>query len=695
MNLNNFCEFFPGGSGGRICRRTMLCWIIAAVLWPLTSLTAQNKPFAQRQVITAAMIRDAGISRTGEIVLLIDNWHVTTVDGFTWMAAPGGLAHYQGQNWTVMVDYQPMDLAVFGSKTLNYLPVSIDQIDSVEVFSQPQLHWQAFSDAGLLHIHTRRPRPGLTVSAQTRVGNETGDPGPYIFTDANAMNVDRIGPDDRYSLAAANERFFFRASLIDYNHYATDPQIRLRNPGKTNQDLWTQSGTIALQSGVQVGRAYHELIAAQSTTAEPLLGELLGKGPVFMELLHRELPSQSIFNHIGLRGNADLSPASSLKYGIQNAIRKQIDHPNAGGLLSPDWDQQRFSAHLQSHFRSGKTYGSIGAAWERLTLRSNTIIADNAYSLTRVYGSYGFPLAKSIDQQIEFQIASRTALRAVKTTLKTRWRIDKRRRLDLLLSKNERLFQEDNSIYYWIQRGYDFFSENGAEYRREGNFQIGRHLNAGLFWRQNFSNRQQLMLNATYAVHDNIYLEERTVTFDAARSALQAPLTVRTDISGQVIGFQASLKGPLAGGKVEHLSYDVMYYFQREVAGDRLFKDLWQALPRHKLIAQIRFRPVDTFSMWAAVQYLSATAWSNYRGVAEGTRGLYRSDIPGTWVVDTSARKTIWNNRLRGGIVLRNLFDQRRQYHPVGTAFDLQLHAHLNIYFHFAKSAPKPVDEGL
>ncbi|NIV72588.1 MAG: hypothetical protein GWN16_09340, partial [Calditrichae bacterium] len=84
------------------------------LLIPMYSFaSSEEQSLAQAQLITKAMIREAGLTRLGELLFLADDWHISTVDGFTWQAAAGGLSTFQGQNWVIFVDDRRMDIGAF------------------------------------------------------------------------------------------------------------------------------------------------------------------------------------------------------------------------------------------------------------------------------------------------------------------------------------------------------------------------------------------------------------------------------------------------------------------------------------------------------------------------------------------------------------------------------------------------------
>ena len=67
---------------------------------------------AHELFITADDIHQSGITRLGDIFMLINDWHVNTIDGYTWNVSINDLNLLQHQNWIIMIDGQKV--GIFG-----------------------------------------------------------------------------------------------------------------------------------------------------------------------------------------------------------------------------------------------------------------------------------------------------------------------------------------------------------------------------------------------------------------------------------------------------------------------------------------------------------------------------------------------------------------------------------------------------
>ncbi|UCH09730.1 MAG: hypothetical protein JSU61_10985, partial [Fidelibacterota bacterium] len=187
---------------------------------------------AMRRVLSSEDIKTAGLTHLADILLLLDDWSIASLDGFHWKMSVNGLSSFQEQDWIVMVDGQRIDLKAFGTVYLNHLPLSLDLIDSIQVFSVPVIHEGEFADRGLIHIHTQEAKSGISFQGSEVVGQKTGDPGPYLFTDFTSPNVDHILPGYTLSVRYKASSWNAIANLVVNQYAATYSVI-----GKLNHEM--------------------------------------------------------------------------------------------------------------------------------------------------------------------------------------------------------------------------------------------------------------------------------------------------------------------------------------------------------------------------------------------------------------------------------------------------------------------------
>jgi len=143
--------------------RKVIC-LVYILLFPIIHQSLARDS-GSKYTLHREMLQHAGLARLSDIFTLIDEWDTYSVEGFTFQGISNSLDIYHQQNWIILVDGHRMDLNLFGINNINLLPISTNQIDSIEIYDTPYLIEDAFSDKGIIHIHTRQIEDGLTLSS--------------------------------------------------------------------------------------------------------------------------------------------------------------------------------------------------------------------------------------------------------------------------------------------------------------------------------------------------------------------------------------------------------------------------------------------------------------------------------------------------------------------------------------------------
>jgi len=115
-------------------RRYILLILLTLSLFIQESLADDNYP---QYTLSREMLQHVGLIRLSDIFTLVDEWDYFSVEGYTWQGISNSFDVYNQQNWIIMVDGHRMDLKLFDISNINLLPISTNQIDSVEVYVLP------------------------------------------------------------------------------------------------------------------------------------------------------------------------------------------------------------------------------------------------------------------------------------------------------------------------------------------------------------------------------------------------------------------------------------------------------------------------------------------------------------------------------------------------------------------------------
>lgn len=640
----------------------------AAALALLTMLGAATPAAAQgpgRRVIDAETLRAAGVRRLSDVLLLIEDWDITTVQGLTWRASPRGLGTFEDQGWIVMIGDQRADLQQFGARSLDRLPITVTQIDSVEVLAAARPVFGELATRGLIRFHLRRPARGLSFTALPETANETGDPGPFRFTELETPNIDRIGSGAFGTVAYAGRDGYLEAAGGWREHFVTDAPISGRTFAITtgHYPIIVQSAA-SLRAGWDFGRAgRHRLLAGRSWTRDYY----------FLPPFGREVPAQSPFTHIGFDGDFRLAQRTGLRYRAAHEINELQEHPN-GLDLDFDWRIERWSAALEAErtVRAGRL--RVGGGWERVSAESGFALEDEDLDLFDIYAAFSQGRGRRWSREVGVSLVASGEDVGFRGVASQGWRLDKGR-IGISLSFSERLPQEDERIWLWQRRGYDFLPANGVEVTLEGGPRTARLAAADVSWKIALSPELRLGLEAYLRAHSGVTLEERDPTFQPGDETFTGPVRVITDLDGEVAGGAVELEWrPLP-----RLSTRLYYRYQDALGGDPRFQDAWRAVPRHRAQARALFEAAPGVDLWSEVRYRGSTRWTDYSGARAQSGGAYDERVEDALTFDVAAQKWFWRRRLRLHLLARNIFDDPVPYHPIGVAYGLTFQVALEV----------------
>ena len=320
---------------------TLLCLSLSGM--------AQNTGSISNQQLTGA-----GLNRLSDIYNLMNNWDAFTFDGYRWYASANALSTFQNQNWILMLDGQRIDINFFNLKNINILPITISQIDSIETINDPGIFTGSFVTDGLINVRALKPKNGLSVAGRYSAGNETGDPGPYYYTEYRSGNVEEDGPNLSASVEYGSKEIWGRLLFYTESYSATDTAVRKRNPQLGWQDFKGRRFSPSFQMGFKALNGNHNLFLGYSTSEiQPFHPRTYTSNDlIFIFPAVRDYPAQMIFKHAGLNGTFNISSSSKIIYSIKTSSNK---------IYTEDFEFNIFD-YLRTNYFSDLQYYNIGQA---------------------------------------------------------------------------------------------------------------------------------------------------------------------------------------------------------------------------------------------------------------------------------------------------------------------------------------------
>jgi len=420
---------------------------------------------SEREVLTNGMIENSGLFRIGDILQLSTKIRVSSIDGFSWFSNINGLSSFQRQNWVILLDGQRLGINTFDIVNINMLPINITQIDSVEIFTTPQLYQGIFTDYGLIHIHTKNISKGKSLVLFQSAGNETGDPGPYRNTTFNSPNVERIGSGSAMILNLNNNSRSISLGTNYKGHGIQDWAIQKRiNSIYGNENIYDGSDhwiipeinryasientSTFLKLKTKTFRGKHDFFTSYSHSYKYFY---------FLKPISREIPVDYVIKHIGIINNFGISKMLNIIYRLHYTNNQLNKYPNELDF-DFDWESTNLHTNLENQFSISSYNLKVGIGFDRYSLETNYELSKSFYDIYNYYGAFNYNLTENIIQNIDVMVLLSNGKHALKGASITKWYINPKQTLNLIMSNIQRLVEEDNSLWYWSQLGYDLIN---------------------------------------------------------------------------------------------------------------------------------------------------------------------------------------------------------------------------------------------
>ena len=640
----------------------MIALAFALLLAVADTTDAPASPDPARQVITRADIEAAGLYRLPDLYRLIDGVRTATVDGFTWRAHLLGGDPFGAEDWTLLVDGERVEVALFGEQHLSLVPVAITQVDSVEVWTTPRVVAGTFA-SGVIHLHTNRSGRGERRSVSARggaaLGNEIGDPGPYRYVpERSSRNVDKFGGDYEGLVSIGGSAGRAQARFKWLRFYATDPAAVGRNQqalGGANPALRLFAPAVRLETDALGGT--HAL-------------QLLGGGSNdlwFFQPVGRELPVRRLFGQAALHGRVPVAPRAAVAYRFSLAENRLDERGETALGLDPRWRERHMRGGLEGRWQRDALAVTLGGEVEQAEADGS-----DGFTAGMLTGTLAHETARH-RYHLDAAFAHSGERTATSVAAGTRHVLRPGLAVAATAALAQRLSQQAARFGFWRAQGYAAF-EDLLTVEQPG--PPGVTTEALLSLGASARLRPSVTLGANAAVRSFRGLTLETQPTAPHPDSLRVPrvLVVAPDVEGEVVSGRVALRaarGPWRG----RLFYDG----QAPVGGEAAFERAWAAVPRHRAGVTAALAPDPNFTVSGSLTYRSAARWPAYAALDGAGGGLYSEAIPAVWLLDAALEKWFWQRRLRASLLFRNLLGQEERYHPVGAALDLRFYLRVEL----------------
>jgi hypothetical protein len=529
------------------------------------------------------------------------------------------------------------------------LPLSVSELDEIRAPATPGVNEIGFHGRGLLQLATRfSEAPGLEVYAEAVGENATGDPGPFLYTDSTAQNVDKLGTG--YALGVAG-RWGPLATSVGFKQLidiVTDEGLRdrltsLRDPSVHHPAIRTHAPWAALRIDHEGGR--HVVRAGHSVREDYS----------FLPVLGHEVPTEMRLWHVGAAGDARLGGSLRWRYRAHSTVDRLVDVPNdldlaydlrtsrrglaaevvregaallvsLGGGVDFDKTRSRFLPAPVAR-RTVRTQASVRTVWggTRVGVRGEVL---------RTGGELGNALS------IEGEVAGPLGAHA---------------RLGAWLSRSP----SDDVGEFWAlyDAGYSFLDSLGITVREiGGGVERGEE---GIALEVRWSARGSLevvpFLRITRA--RGVTVAQPTFVLEGPLPAHDGPVALTRSAAGSALTSGVQLR--LTPHRNVHL--EARYRWVDALSGDSFYRAAWGQAPTHRYWQKVAWTLRSDLRLAWGLDARSGTHWPAYMRTGRGR-------LSGSLVHDVSLEKALLAGRLRVYGRVADLTDSARPLHPLGAA---------------------------
>jgi len=542
--------------------------------------------------------------------------------------------------------------------------VTLSEIDSIRVVTEPQFYLGQLASDGLIHLYSHRPSSGFLAYGRYAAGQETGDPGAFRSTALSAPNIDQSGPEFSATVGYGNETWYASATGLAQDEPASDPRVRARNGAWRVEEFRTPLNAGSLQFGLRTANMQHDVLLNHSRYGEYY----------FLMPFGREIPNTRKTWYAGITGVLDAGSRNTVSYRVAHDRQGTEERENVAGV-ELDFDRELTAIQLEFGRRIGMGTVRVGAEQSWLDVKTAYQLTDDGFTLTRGYGIVDFAPAPLHRGHLGVQLTASGGEVAFGGVGRYQWHVSSRHSLGATLAYSEQLPEQDGRIWFWDRRGYDLLGDLNHPVRYDGDLGTSRRFSADATWSFDISRVLALTVGGFYRNFLSADLETGQFMLQTSDSSFFGSTDVVTRQALQVAGGDVRFQVTFAP-KWQLRSY---FRHQRAFGGEELARRLWNAYPNNRFHQTVTFTPVDAFSMWLRFQYRESTDWFNYRDIEGQTNGEYSSQLPAYALLDLAIDKWFWKRRLRANLAFRNLLNDTVILHPIGARFDLGFHIQVEV----------------
>lgn len=616
--------------------------------------------------ISVDSLADATALRPIDLVASEPGWNSASPDMYSFWINNGLYGNY-GPQPKILLDSLPVDVNFFGWQNLNMLPIYLPDLSQTLSLPETVEYSNTFSPAGFINFSGKSPDPGLAAGASVYLGNESGDPGPWVYDSTRVTpNVDRWGPDAGGLISFAKGQWFSKGIFVLKRHQQTDP-ISHRRLHRIDRALGA-TRFYPIQTNSQSGlfetgyKAESWNIKVRGVLAED-------RNYIFLQPLGREVPAQADYQQLAL--DARYIPDRWEFHLRYISDHKKLDRLNSEHDYVFNWNElnNQYSASASYNNDDYNLTGSLSLDHKKVKapgmLKESYPIWDFYLSTVRQSGEKNrYQLITRVE--LHQNQAAKTFKGVLKEKPLDHWTIEMNARYSEILPIRQQSFG------YWITQGYNFHEELGIT--TDQPLSITNNRLGSLSLENNFrlADAFSLALSQQLTRHYDLNIPWQSVTYSTNFDSEPGTFSIT-----QESGTRISLQGNLLHHPESWFNQSLSIRFQQSLQGSQRYKDYFRQIPAGQIHYKLDVSPATNLVLTFQGTYRSSTQWKEFDSLDGETyrevdnlfpilTGTFDSTVPAHFNIDLGAKKWFWQKRLSLQITVQNLLNEEMRLHPMG-----------------------------
>lgn len=620
------------------------------------------------RVITNVEICNSGITNLSDLFYLIDEWTTSSIDGYRNYASASGWNTFNNQDWMILLNGSEMDVKFMEYQHINLLPISVNDIDKIEIINSPMELNGVYIKRGAINIITKRSDKPLSVSFMAGTGNETGDPGPYKYTGDQSPNVDQVGPDYAFGASGKLGNLSYLFSGKYHIHTSTDPKTEFRNSSYP----WAlkQSRQFSYYSEITYKDEHqkHSISFGKSKIGKLGLFSDIGADLFFLGALGKEFHSDTEFNSFLLCGNIALS--DNVEFGYNTSLSSKSINPISEDMYQLDFVQDSFHGGIFLNYMTGNIVSSAGYSFKRKEYYSSQLPGSFAINKNKFYLESSYQFTNGFKGGMTLDLQNSDSTYALSMDLSLTYDFDNSNRFVLSVGKTEVTDDERNDTFYLNEIGINAYSDFDLHDNIYENIVKDKLQYAELHW-TNYGETYNLKSTISYKSFSNypivkflynyseeIYLEEYERLLSGGSSFM---FSTRFNKDFSIININA------------------FYAFTSSFDEHNLMWNEIVSIPNHNLSVTTTINFASSFVFWAKLKYQSETEWKNTLLGATELKDVYSTYFDNLMLLDCGIRKSLLDGKISFNLIVKNIFSDYHVTHPFGSVYNTSIYVKLEL----------------